>query len=92
MKAHYPVCYDITKPQRLGRVLRFMKGRGIHLQYSVFYCSLTWPELMKLTEELRSRIKEKEDDVRIYPLPSKALVSIMGCEDRVPDGANIFLE
>ncbi|MBZ0156080.1 MAG: CRISPR-associated endonuclease Cas2 [Alphaproteobacteria bacterium] len=92
MKAHYLVCYDITKPRRLARVLRLMKGKGIHLQYSVFFCSLTWPELMELKEDLRSRIKEKEDDIRIYPLPAKALVSMMGCGDRVPDGVELFIE
>lgn len=62
------------------------------MQYSVFYCSLTWPELIKLKAELRSRIKEKEDDVRIYPLPSNAMVSVMGCGDRVPEGVELFIE
>lgn len=92
MKAHYLVCYDIAKPERLARVLRLMKGKGIHLQYSVFFCSLTWPELAELKEDLRNRIKEKEDDIRIYPLPVKAVISTMGCGDKVPDGVELFIE
>ncbi len=92
MKAKYLVCYDIAKPKRLSRVLRFMKGRGIHLQYSVFHCSLTWPELMKMKEKLGRLINRREDDVRIYPLPADCKVIVMGCGDRVPDGVEIFME
>ena len=68
-----------------------MKGQGIHLQYSVFYCSLTWPQLQELKKELRQLINSKEDDVRIYPLPSAGKVIVMGCGDRVPDGVEIFI-
>jgi CRISPR-associated protein Cas2 len=89
MKAPYLVCYDIADPKRLARVLRFMKGRGIHLQYSVFHCSLTWPELIKLRERLRELINNKQDDVRIYPLPSDGKVIALGCGDRVPEGVMI---
>ncbi len=92
MKSPYLVCYDIAEPGRLARVLRFMKGRGIHLQYSVFHCSLTWPELVKLKERLNALINHREDDVRIYPLPSDCKVIVMGCGDRVPEGVNIYLE
>lgn len=92
MKAPYLVCYDIASPRRLGRVLRYMKGKGIHLQYSVFHCKLTWPDLLKLKEKLAGLINKKEDDVRIYPLPAGYKVIVMGCGDRVPDGIDIFLE
>lgn len=92
MRAPYLVCYDIREPRRLGKVFKFMKGRGLHLQYSVFHCSLTWPELLKLKEKLEALISPKEDDVRIYPLPSGSKVFVMGCGDRVPDGVEIFVE
>jgi CRISPR-associated protein Cas2 len=92
MKANYLICYDITEPRRLARVYKFIKGRGLHIQYSVFHCSLTWPNLLELKDKLNSLINEKEDDVRIYPLPSEEKVIIMGCGDRVPDGVEIFIE
>jgi CRISPR-associated protein Cas2 len=91
MKSPYLVCYDIVDDRRLQRVFRFMKGRGIHLQYSVFYCILTWPELQELKMRLSGLINNKEDDVRIYPLPADSLVAVIGCGDRVPDGVEIFL-
>jgi CRISPR-associated protein Cas2 len=91
MKAAYLVCYDITEPTRLSRVYKLMKGHGIHLQYSVFYCSLTWQDLIKLKSELSRLINHKEDDIRIYPLPADSKVIVMGCGDRVPEGVEIFI-
>jgi CRISPR-associated protein Cas2 len=91
MKADYLVCYDIASPKRLGRVYRYMKGRGIHIQYSVFHCSLTWPELQRLKAGLNSILDEECDDVRIYPLPAAAKVIVMGCGDRVPEGVKVYV-
>ncbi|WP_447974741.1 CRISPR-associated endonuclease Cas2 [Nitrospira sp. Kam-Ns4a] len=87
MRTRYLVCYDIADPARLARVLRLMKGEGVHLQYSVFLCSLTWPELAALKESLAARIDPRVDDVRIYPVPSGDAVTALGCGDRLPEGA-----
>ncbi len=92
MKANYIVCYDIRDPRRLGKVYKLMKGRGLHIQYSVFHCRLTWPNLLELKEKLTCLIDSTADDVRIYPLPAEEKVIIMGCGDRVPDGVEIFIE
>ncbi len=92
MKANYLVCYDITDDKRLARVFRFLKQSGVHIQYSVFYCRLTWEELVKLKHTLKGIIDEKKDDLRIYPLPAELKVIVMGCGDRLPEGVNIFLQ
>lgn len=92
MKANYLVCYDIREPRRLARVYQLMKGKGLHIQYSVFHCRLTWPELLELKEKLAGLIDERADDVRLYPLPSEEKVIVMGCGDRVPGGVEIFIE
>lgn len=92
MKSNYLVCYDIKDEKRLTRVFRFLKQNGVHIQYSVFYCRLTWEELLKLKARLKEIINEKNDDIRIYPLPSDLKVEVMGCGDRVPEGVNIFLQ
>ncbi len=91
MNANYLVCYDIAKPKRLSRVYRLMKGRGIHLQYSVFHCTLTWHQLLSIKETLSHLIDEEKDDIRIYPLPADYKVVVMGCGDRVPDGVELFM-
>lgn len=90
MKTKYLVCYDIAHPRRLGRVLRLMKGRGIHLQYSVFYCEFTWPQLQEIKWRLGALIEPDEDDLRIYPLPASGQVEVYGQGDRVPEGVSIF--
>ena len=91
MKTKYLVCYDIADPRRLSRVLRMMKGVGVHLQYSVFYCEFTWPELQDLKQRLAGEIKPDEDDVRVYPLPSAGRVVSLGLGDRVPEGVKVML-
>ncbi len=92
MRKGYLVCYDIRDRRRLVHVCRYLKGRGLHLQYSVFFCSLTWEELQKVKARLRGMINEREDDVRIYPLPSSPEVVALGRGARIPEGAHLFLE
>lgn len=91
MLSPYLICYDIRDQRRLARTYRYLKGQGIHVQYSVFHCRLTYPELLQLKDTLNGIIDEEKDDVRIYPLPSDGSITIFGCGDRVPEGVNIFL-
>lgn len=91
MRARYLVCYDIVEPARLGRVYRFMKGEGVALQYSVFLCSLTWPDLVRVKARLDSLIDPAADDVRIYPMPSGDVIQALGRRSRVPEGAEVYL-
>lgn len=37
MTDSYLIAYDITSEKRLNRVSRYLKGKGIHLQKSVFF-------------------------------------------------------
>jgi len=92
MRSRYLVCYDIADPRRLARVFKLLKAQAIHVQYSVFCCSLTWNELGKLKSDLQERINPKEDDVRIYPLPAGQKVVVYGKGDRLPEGAELFIE
>ena len=85
METTYLVCYDIADERRLQKVCNFMKGIGVHLQYSVFLCRLTWRELGGLKEALEHLIEPSEDDVRIYPLPSRSLIFALG---RGPEAAD----
>jgi len=91
MKTNYLVCYDIADPRRLARVYRKLGGTGLHLQYSVFLCRLSWQELKTLKYELAGLIDDEEDDIRIYPLPSTIRVEVIGRGDMVPEGVDIFL-
>jgi CRISPR-associated protein Cas2 len=90
VKSNYLVCYDITDERRLRHVYKSVKQIGIHVQYSVFHCRLTWSELVQLEEGLKGIIDEKRDDIRIYPLPSDMMVDVMGRGDRIPEGVTPF--
>ncbi len=91
MRSRDLVCYDITDERRLTHVFRPLKGAGVHLPYSVFLCSLTWPELEQLTRDMADRLHSREDDVRFYPLPAGEAYPSLGYEDCVPDGATAVL-
>lgn len=91
MKSNYIVCYDITHEKRLRQVFKTLKGIGTHIQYSVFFCKLTWQELTGLKEKLEGIIDGNEDDIRIYPLPSKSKCVVLGQGDRIPEGVEMFL-
>ncbi len=88
--SQYLVAYDISDPKRLNKVFKYMKGVGIHLQYSVFYCKLSWAELCELKQRLKELIDPKEDDIRIYPLPKGYKVTVLGAGDRLPEGINLI--
>lgn len=91
MKSNYLVCYDITHEKKLRQVFKTLSGIGIHLQYSVFFCKLTWQELTELKEKLKGIIDNKEGDIRIYPLPSDVKCTVLGKGDRIPEGVEVFL-
>jgi CRISPR-associated protein Cas2 len=78
MRSRYLICYDIADERRLTRVYRYLKDRGVHMQYSVFLCSLTWPELESVKADLGAMIDEASDDVRLYPLPSREAIEALG--------------
>lgn len=91
MKTNYLICYDIRDEKRLHRVYNRMKSWGLHLQYSVFFCSLTRQELKRLTDEIEEITDPGMDDVRIYPLPGMPEVIVLGCGDRIPEGVEVVL-
>ncbi len=72
-------------------MFKTLRGIGTHIQYSVFFCKLTWQELTELKGRLNGMINEKKDDIRIYPLPSAIKCVVLGKGDRVPEGVDIFL-
>lgn len=90
MKSPYLICYDIADELRLNRVYRFMRERGFHIQYSVFYCILTNHELREIQAGIQRIIHPRYDDVRIYPLPKDSLVAVLGVGDRIPEGVEVL--
>ncbi len=68
MRSSYLVCYDITDDKRLKKVFKAMRGYGDHLQYSVFECQFTPPDLVRCRAELGAIIDHSEDQVLFVDL------------------------
>lgn len=92
MRTRYLVCYDIAAPSRIAKVCRLLKAEGQHVQYSVFLCSLTWPELQALKSRLAEIIDHREDDIRLYPLPSGAALEVLGYAELIPESVSMMIE
>ncbi len=63
MRQVFIVSYDISDPKRLRQVYKLMRGRGEHIQLSVFRCELNRRELFELRGELGQLINHDEDQV-----------------------------
>ena len=74
----YLICYDIADRRRLARVHRYLSGRAVPLQYSVFSALLRQCELNDLMGGIAERIDPREDDVRVYPRPESPRAVTLG--------------
>ena len=61
------VCYDIRDHKRWSQTFKILKGRGEHLQLSVFRVRLSKTQLEELRWEL-SQVLTEEDDLMILQL------------------------
>lgn len=87
-KSHL-LAYDIADPRRLGRVHRYMKKRAIAVQYSVFLVECSPLRLKEVIAGVQSLLDEREDDVRVYTLPSRIEVKTMG-NQLLPGGIDLL--
>ncbi|MDY6813676.1 MAG: CRISPR-associated endonuclease Cas2 [Pseudomonadota bacterium] len=86
---HLLVCYDIGDPVRLRRIHRELKGWGMPVQYSVFYCLLAPGRRRALEAVLRELIDPRRDDVRIYVMAPLHRVRFLGVEP-LPAGVQLL--
>ena len=77
--------YDIADPKRLAKVHRTVKRVGIPLQYSVFVIPGTQAVLDTLLDELNEIIEPRDDDIRVYTLPTRVQVNRLG-RQRLAEG------
>lgn len=78
--ALYLIAYDITDPRRLNRIAHYLSRRAVRVQYSVFAAELSRAARDDLQDGLRRLIDPRTDDVRLYPLPRRGPVALIGCQ------------
>ena len=81
--------YDISEPKRLRRVHRRVRESGVPLQYSVFLVEASRSDLESLLADLDDIIDPVEDDIRVYPLPTRLEVHRYG-RQHLPAGVALF--
>lgn len=67
-RTRYLLAYDIRQPKRLRRVHRIATEFGYPLQYSLFVCDLTSPELIRMKAALCAAANLKTDSIAIFDL------------------------
>ncbi|MDQ6964834.1 MAG: CRISPR-associated endonuclease Cas2 [Mariprofundales bacterium] len=72
------ICYDIADPKRLQRLHRQLAKQAVMVQYSVYYTEMRVVEIECLKDMIRQYIDADHDDVRIYPLPDKIEITMIG--------------
>lgn len=82
--ARWIVTYDITDKKRGSAVYRFMKKRGVPVQYSVFLVEASAAEMHKLMLALEEIIAVHADDVRAYRWPVQPECHYLG-KSMLPD-------
>lgn len=70
------ITYDITEPNRLVRLNKFLKDFGLNTQKSVFECDIDDETLKQIRTYCKENLNVKNDSVRIYRICS-------ACMDRV---------
>jgi len=62
------VAYDVSDDKRRNRVVKVLEKHGVRVNYSVFECMFTESRYVKVQEELKNKINEKEDTIIYYPI------------------------
>ena len=62
------VSYDILDDRRRTKLAHALKDYGRRVQYSVFECNLTAPQVERLRARVDTLIDNGEDSVRLYLL------------------------
>ena len=79
--------YDVRDPKRWAKVFKLLKGRGDHVQYSVFRLHLSRTQL----EELRWRLEDAmtgEDDLLIVRLCNSCAKRVIDSREDMEWGAS----
>jgi CRISPR-associated protein Cas2 len=76
--------FVMTKPS-YGLQLRQVMLEVTRVQESVFECFVPLPKMMKLWEQVKSKVKDREDSVRFYWIPSDAVPRTLTIGSPLPE-------
>lgn len=74
----YLIGYDISDEKRLQKIHKTMTKYATPIQYSIFLFEGTRKELQRCISDILNIFHKKEDDLRIYPLPTNGQQWLLG--------------
>ena len=83
------IAYDVANPRRLQRVHRKLCQHAVPVQYSVFAARCSAAKLGEVRSQLAKLVDRREDDVRFYPIPEPAELSVYG-RKALPEGLRLL--
>ncbi len=72
----YVVAYDMPSAKRRAKLLKSLKGFGIHTQFSLFECDLDGNEYEKMMHSIYSIVNLHEDAVKVYRLCKSCITEV----------------
>ena len=74
----YLIGYDISDEKRLQKIHKTMTKYATPIQYSIFLFEGKRNELQHCIDDVLHIFHKKEDDLRIYPLPTNGKQWLLG--------------
>ncbi len=84
-RKHWLICYDIRNPKRLLRIHRYLRQRGVAVQYSAFGLELDDRQLRQVLDDLEMLMDPRVDDIRAYHIPAHCRIWKWG-RQTLPEG------
>lgn len=70
------ISYDVVTDKRRTKLMKYLLGYGVRVQYSVFECELTARQFANVQREIALLIDRQTDSVRCYRLDAAAVKQI----------------
>ena len=78
------VVYDIPDDKRRTMLATFLEGWGRRVQKSVFECYLSLAQMKVLHQQIQSRVRPDDDNVRLYWISADAVSRTMTIGSELP--------
>ena len=86
------IVYDIPDDKRRQKLATFLEGYGRRVQLSVFECFISLPEMKKLHEKVKRRVKPAEDNIRFYWIAADCLPRTLTIGSSPPEApASVYI-
>jgi CRISPR-associated protein Cas2 len=84
------ISYDISEDRRRTQIHKALKSYGQWMQYSLFECTLTEMQKVRLWNRLDQLIEPASDNIRLYHLCESCARKVERIGGDLPQEENVF--